>query len=114
MPTPEQPIKCCEEPVIFENWEADGCHIFAGGKCVLTLNTPESTKCDEAYRAYIEDWITPEAFCTHLTIILQALGASPKMLAQVEYERQHYREHPVEPPQRTHEDLLREVMAMRH
>ena len=113
MPTPEESIKWSEEPVIFENWEADGCHIFAGGTCVLTLNTPESTKSDEAYRAYIEDWITPEEFCTHLTAILLALGASPRMLAQVEYELRHYREHPVEPPLRTHEDLLREVSAMR-
>ena len=112
MPTPEPTIPWSEERVIFENWEADGCHIFVGGKHVLTLNTPESSKCDDLYRAYLEDWISPEEFCAHLTAILRALGASPAVLAQVEQERENYRERPVEPPQRTHEDLLREVTEM--
>ena len=113
MPASEPTIPWSEERVIFENWEADGCHIFVGGKCVLTLNTPESSKCDEAYRAYIEDWISPEEFCAHLTAILRALGASPAVLAAVENERQHYRDYPIEPPKRSNADLLNEVMAMR-
>lgn len=112
MPTPEPKIQWNEERVIFENWEAEGCHIFVDGKYILTLSTPENSKCDEAYRAYIEDWISPEEFCGHLAAVLRALGASTAVMAQVEQERRNYREHPVEAPQRTHEDLLREVMAM--
>ena len=112
MPKPVEPTPLAEDRVTFENWENDGCHVFVGNKHVLTLNTPESSKCDEAYRAYIEDWISPDEFCAHLTAILRALGASPALLAQVEQERQNYRDRPVEPPQRTHEDLLREVTEM--
>lgn len=113
MPSPTHSIPLSEERVTFENWEADGCHIFVDHKCVLTLNTPESSKYDEAYRAYIEDWISPEEFCAHLTTVLQALGASPAVQARVQQERQNYRDRPVESPQRSHEDLLREVMAVR-
>lgn len=89
----------------------NGCHIFVGNKYVLTLSTPESSKCDEADRAYIEDWITPEEFCAYLTAILHALGASAAVLAQVKQEQQNYCDRPVEPPQRSNEDLLREFMS---
>ena len=109
MPDSADPFPLPEDRVTFENWEADGCHIFVGSKHVLTLNTPESLKCDDAYRAYIEDWISSDEFCSHLTAILRALGASPAVLAAVDQERLNYRERPVEPPQRTHEDLLGEI-----
>ena len=51
MPAPTALPPLPEEPVTFENWEADGCHIFVDNKHLLTLNTPKSSKCDEAYRA---------------------------------------------------------------
>lgn len=111
MPDPEPILNWGKERVIFENWDDDGTHIFIDHKYVLTLATPESSKCDEAYRAYIEDWVSPDEYCEHLAAVLRALGASSAMVAQVEQERQNYRRFPIEPPKRTHEDLLREVMT---
>lgn len=114
MPTPEPTIPWSEERVIFENWEADGCHVFVGGKHVLTLNTPESLNDPSSDCCYLDDWISPEEFCAYLTAVLRGLGAPPAVLAAVDNERQHYRDRPVEAPTRTNEDLLRKVMAMRH
>ena len=101
-----------EEPVIFENWQEEGCHVFAHGKHVLTLNTPESTAAGDPYTTFLDDWISPEEFCVMLESVLRALGASSAILALVQRERQRYREHPVQPPTRTNEDLIRETEAV--
>lgn len=110
MPEPANPIQLFEERVTFENWEAEGCHVFVGPKHVLTLNTPESLSDPESDRCFIEDWISPDEFCEHLTAVLRALGASVAVIAQVEQERQNYRERPVTPPTRSSEDLLRSII----
>ena len=110
MPEPSDPIPPNEKRVTFENWEAEGCHAFVGGKHVLTLNTPESLSAPTSDCCFLEEWINPEDFYGHLTAVLRALGASPAVLAQVEQERQNHRAHPVEPPRRSSEDLLRNVI----
>ena len=111
MPNIEPAAPWGDERVIFENWADDGCHVFNDHKYVLTLATPESSKCDEAYRANIEDWTSPDEYCANLTAVLRGLGASPAVLAAVENEREHYQRYPIEPPTRMKDDLLREVRA---
>lgn len=106
MPEPASRISRDDEPVIFENWQEEGCHVFAHGKHVLTLNTPESTATGDPYNTFLDDWISPEEFCVTLENVLRALGASPAVLANVERERTHYREHPVVPPTRTNVELM--------
>ena len=98
--------------MIFENWQEEGCHVFAHGKHVLTLNTPESTAAGNPYTTFLDDWISPEEFCTTLENVLRALGASPAVLAEVERERTQYQEHPVQPPTQTNEDVIRRTEAM--
>ncbi|KAB2654362.1 MAG: hypothetical protein DVB32_09650 [Verrucomicrobia bacterium] len=112
MPEPRTEISWDEEPVIFENWEEEGCHVFAHGKHVLTLNTPESTATGDPYNTFLDDWISPEEFCTTLEKVLRALGTSPAVIAKVESERRRYREHPIQPPTRTNVELMDEVKAM--
>lgn len=101
-----------EERVTFENWGSEGCHVFLGNKHVLTLNTPESLSDPGSDTCCIEDWISPEEFCGHLSTVLTALGASTAVLAGVEQERRNYREHPVEPPTCSNDELLKQVMKM--
>ncbi len=98
--------------MIFENWEEEGCHVFAHGKHVLTLNTPESTAAGDPYNTFLDDWISPDEFCTMLENVLRALGASPAVLAEVEREQRNYRERPVRPPMRTNADLMTELDAV--
>ena len=100
-----------EEPVTFENWEEEGCHVFAHGKHVLTLNTPESMSTGDPYNTFLDDWISPEEFCATLEKVLRALGASPTMIAKVEGERCNYRERRIQPPTRTNAQLVAEVKA---
>ena len=100
-----------EEPVIFENWQTEGCHVFTHGKHVLTLNTPESTAAGDPYNTFLDDWISPEEFCATLESVLRALGASAAVLAAVEQERRNYRERPISPPVRTNADLMQEIGA---
>ena len=109
MPEPASRISRDDEPVIFENWQEEGCHIFAHGKHVLTLNTPESTAAGDPYTTFLDDWISPEEFCVTLENLLRALGASPVVIAEVERERTHYRKYPVQPPPRTNADLMQEI-----
>jgi hypothetical protein len=96
------------ERVTFENWAERGCHIFIEHKCVLTLNTPESSALGDPYNTLLEDWISPDEYCATLMTVLQALGASPAILEEASYERQNYERFPVTPPQRTKADLMRE------
>jgi len=109
MPEPTHPIPLSEERVTFENWEAEGCHVFVGNKHVLTLNTPESLSDPESACCFIDDWISPEEFCEHLSAVLLAFGASDAVIAQVEQERRNYRERPVPAPTRSNEDVLRSI-----
>ena len=109
MPDTEPTIQWSDERVIFENWLDDGCHIFVDHKHVLTLNTPESTNDEESSCCFMENWISPDEFCANLAAVLRAFGASPTVLAAVEMERRHYRESPVNPPQRSNRDLLRGI-----
>lgn len=95
-----------EEPVIFENWESDGCHVFVQGKHVLTLSTPESTSADQPTPSFLDDWISPEEFCDSLEKVLRAFGASDEVIADIDNEREHYRNRQVSPPTRTNADLL--------
>ena len=109
MPEPAASTAWSEEPVIFENWELEGCHVFVHGKHVLTLNTPESTAAGDPYNTLLDDWISPEQFCATLEVVLRALGASPAVLAQVEQQRHNYRARPVSAPRRTNADMMREI-----
>ena len=111
MPNPAASIPRDEEPVIFENWQEEGCYVFAHGKHVLTLNTPESTRQGDPYNTLLDDWISPEEFCTTLEKVLHALGASPAVFAEVKRERRHYREHPVLPPTRTNAELTAAIQV---
>lgn len=103
-----------EEPVTFENWEAEGCHVFADNKHVLTLNTPELISRRHPSNLFLEDWISPEEFCESLEKVLRALGASPRVIASVENERQNYQVRALPPPTRTKAMLLAEVEAAFH
>lgn len=114
MPERSDPRPISEERVTFENWEAEGCHVFVGGKYVLTLNTPESSALGDSYNTLLDDWISPEEFCASLEAVLHALGASSTVLTQVEQERGNYRERPTTPPARTNADLLRELGVSLH
>lgn len=89
--------------------EEEGCHVFADNKHVLTLNTPELISKGDPYNTFLEDWISPEEFCTSLEKVLTALGASPRVIAAVENERQNYRVRALQPPTRTKAMLLAEV-----
>ncbi len=109
MPESVVSIPWSEDPVIFENWEVEGCHVFVQGKHVLTLNTPESTAAGDSDNTLLDDWISPEEFCTTLESVLRTLGASPAVIAQVEQERRNYRERPVAAPRRTNADLMAEI-----
>lgn len=100
-----------EEPVTFENWEEEGCHVFADNKHILTLNTPESMSAGDPYNTFLDDWISPEEFCESLEKVLTALGASPRVIAAVENERQNYRARSIQPPTRTNAELMDEVKA---
>lgn len=114
MPEPTNPIQRSEERVTFENWEAEGCHVFVGNKHVLTLNTPESSAIGDPYNTLFDDWISPDEFCTTLEGVLRALGASPAVLAGVDQERRNYQDRPVIPPARTKADLMRELGISLH
>lgn len=109
MPDTEPTISWGGERVIFENWLCEGCHIFVDSKHVLTLNTPESTNDEGSSCCFAEDRISPDEFCANLTAVLRGFGASPAVLAAVKMERRHYRESPVNPPQRSNRDILHEI-----
>jgi hypothetical protein len=97
------------EHVRFENWTEEGCHIFIGNKCVLTLSTPESCAAGDPYNTLLDDWISPEEFCATLEAALQVLGASPAILEEAGQERRNYTKAPVTPPKRTKADMMREL-----
>ena len=111
MPDPDAKISWDDEPVIFENWREEGCHVFAHGKHVLTLNTPEGSSAGDPYTTFLDDWISPEEFCVTLENVLRALGATDAVIGEIERERQHYRDHPVPPPTRTNEELMATITA---
>ena len=106
MPQPIEAISWSEEPVIFENWEEDGCHIFANDKHVLTLNTPESLSA-----GFLDDWISSEEFCELLEKLLRGLGASEAVIARITDERTRYRDNPPVAPTRTNAELLEHILA---
>jgi len=109
MPEPSDPRPLREERVTFENWEADGCYVFVGNKQMATLNTPESSALGDPYNTFLDEWISPEEFCTTLEAVLRALGASSAVLAGVEQQRRNYQDRPVTPPARTKADLMSEL-----